>query len=323
MGDILSQKENVIVEKLLCTGADSEELHRQARIRRRQLVGDRVFVRGSLEYSNVCTNNCSFCGMAKSNQNLQRYRLSFDEMTKSINLLKDMRVSQLHLVGGEDKDINIDTIGKIVSYATDRNIAVTLVLGELKPDDYIYLYKAGARRYILKFETSNAETYSNLKGRKNLIERLAHLFYLREIGYKIGTGIIAGLPTTSLRDLARDLLLLQRLAPDMASVSVFSPNGESALKDEPPGSKDMALNFLSLMRLSLEYTPIITCSSSFGPNGQIEALQAGANLMSVHITPYPFSDKFSMYTSVNRTLTQYNYIQLCSEKVGLKVAEYV
>ena len=117
--------------------------------------------------------------------------------------------------------------------------------------------------------------------------------------------------------------LLQRLAPDMASVSVFSPNGESALKDEPPGSKDMALNFLSLMRLSLEYTPIITCSSSFGPNGQIEALQAGANLMSVHITPYPFSDKFSMYTSVNRTLTQYNYIQLCSEKVGLKVAEYV
>ena len=69
LGDILSQKENVIVEKLLCTGADSEELHRQARIRRRQLVGDRVFVRGSLEYSNVCTNNCSFCGMAKSNQN--------------------------------------------------------------------------------------------------------------------------------------------------------------------------------------------------------------------------------------------------------------
>ena len=302
---------------------DQIPLRLEAREIRKRVAGENLYVRGSLEYSNYCSNSCAFCGMARTNSELVRYELSFDDVKEAVEQLLKYDVSQLHIVTGENWDIDIDRICKIVKYATSKGLETTLVLGELKEEEYAKMYEAGARRYILKFETSNAEAYHLAKSGKNIYERIAALFLLREIGYKIGTGVISGLPGTTDYDLIKDLLVLKRISPDMASVSVFSPNEKSSYADQKPGDIEKTLNYVSLMRKNLLDTKIITCSSSFGKNMQIEALNAGANLLSYHITPTKYAKEFSMYTYENRIMTQYNHILTCAEKGKLNIARYI
>jgi biotin synthase len=312
-----------IIEKLKYADWESEMLWTLARSKREETIGNKMFIRGSLEYNNICSNHCCFCGMSDKNKKLKRYILSVDEAKNAINKLVEHNITQLHLVGGEDNSVNIDDICSIVKYATMKSIAVTLVLGELNKERYEKLYDAGAKRYILKFETSNRELFYKYKSNKCLENRIAHLLLLRDIGFKIGTGIIVGLPNTTYEDLAKDLMLLTRINPDMASASVFSPNAESDLKDSESGDIKTTLNFISLMRLYLSDTPIISCSSSFGKEGQYRAMNAGANLISYHITPKEYSDNFSMYKSENRVKTQYENIILCKNKLGLEIENYV
>lgn len=310
------------IEKLNYTGAEMLNLRDEAVNVRRKVVGDKLFIRGSLEYSNICSNSCAFCGMAETNKSLARYELSFDEVKSAIEVAKSYGITQLHIVSGENKDINIEKMCMIVEYAVSEGLAVTLVLGELEKEMYESLYRAGARRYILKFESSNANVYNASKGGKSLYERIGNLLLLRDIGYKVGTGIISGLPGTTDRDLARDLMVLKRISPDMASVSVFSPNESSLFCAEKSGNVAKTLNFVALMRSVLSTTEIITCSSSFAPNFRFDALNAGANLLSLHITPKAVAKDFSMYTDKNRVMTQYDYIYECAKKGNLQIAEY-
>lgn len=312
-----------IIERLMYADEKSEMLRTLARSKREEIIGNKMFIRGSLEYNNICSNHCCFCGMSDKNKKLKRYILSIDEAKNAITKLLEHNITQLHLVGGEDNNVNIDDICSIVKYATAKGIAVTLVLGELSKEGYEKLYDAGARRYILKFETSNKELFYRYKSNKCLENRIAHLLLLRDIGFKIGTGIIVGLPNTTYADIAKDLIVLTRINPDMASASVFSPNAESDLKDTEQGDINTTLNFISLMRLYLSDTPIISCSSSFGKEGQYRAMNAGANLISYHITPEEYSDNFSMYKSENRVRTQYENITICRTKTGLEIANYV
>lgn len=318
-----SQEIEQIVSKLQYENEKSELLRKNAREVRENIVGNKIFIRGSLEYSNVCTNDCSFCGMSCMNHELERYTISCQDAKKAIDKLISNNISQLHIVAGEDGNINLDIICKIVKYAVENNIAVTLVLGELDEEKYKKLYEAGARRYILKFETSNQKIFSKYKSNKCLENRIAHLLLLRDIGFKIGTGIIVGLPNTTVIDLAKDILLIKKINPDMASASVFSPNQQSELKNEKGGDINTALNFISLMRIHLLNTQIISCSSSLGSKGQDEAIKAGANLISYHITPSKHANNFSMYKSKDRIKTQYEFILERAQKLGLEVENYV
>ncbi len=314
-------KENF--SKLYSKDDEKKQLRNEAQETRKKVVGDKLFVRGSLEYSNYCSNSCAFCGMAGDNISLSRYELSFDEVKQAVNQLIKYDVHQLHIVTGENWEMKIQKMCDVVKYAVSRGLGVTLVLGELKEEEYEQLYSAGANRYILKFETSNPENYSICKSGKNLYERVANLFLLRDIGFKIGTGVISGLPRTTDKDLMQDLLVLKRIQPDMASVSIFSPNEKSRYADQIPGDIQKTLNFVSLMRRHLLKTKIITCSSSFGSGMQVEALNAGANLMSYHITPHQYAKEFSMYTYENRIMTQYTHIKSCAEKGNLSIVSYI
>lgn len=205
--------------KLYYEGEECKKLWEEAAGVRRSVAGDNLYIRGSLEYSNYCSNNCAFCGMAKSNTKLLRYELSLEDVKKPIQILIQHGVTQLHIVTGESKDINIDKICEVVEYATSKGLSVTLVLGERKENEYIRLYEAGARRYIIKFETSNVNVYKDSKGEKDLYERIGNLYLLKDVGFKIGTGIISGLPGTNDVDLMRDIYVLKKIAPDMASAS--------------------------------------------------------------------------------------------------------
>lgn len=318
----LLEKKSEIFKVLESNGKEQNQYIEMAQKYRNDLIGNKLFIRGSLEYSNICSNTCAFCGMSARNNKLKRYTLTFEEAKKSIDKIKKYGVKQLHLVAGEYAAFDIGLVYEIIFYAKEIGLEVTLVLGEIDENRAEKLFQAGARRYICKFETSNSELYFKYKSGKKLVDRIANLFLLRDIGYKIGTGVIVGLPGTSLEDLFNDLSVLININPDMASLSIFKSNSASALANMRDGDKNLGLKFLALMRMSLRNTPIITCSSSFDGESQINALNAGANLMTMHVTPERVAEEFSMYIYGNRIMTQYEHILRCSKLANMEITEY-
>ncbi len=310
------------IELLQIRGQKQEELFQAARNIRNDNWGNKLFIRASLEFSNFCVNKCSYCGMSSNNKKLSRYKVSVDEAKKIIDHITEIGIGQLHIVSGECSNENISDICDIVKYASDNNIQTTTVLGQLSNEDYIKLFDAGARRYILKFETSNQNLYYQYKN-DYLYKRIAHLLLLRSIGFKIGTGVIVDLPKSTDTDLANDLNLLELIKPDMASASTFAPNGESELSMFPAGDTDTTLNFISLLRCSLKNsTQMITCSSSLGEEGQYKALMAGANVISYHVTPENYIDNFVLYRAKERAKTKMGLIQKLVQQAEMEICRY-
>ena len=299
-----------------------DKLTSLSQIKRENTVGNSLYVRASIEYSNKCKNHCKFCGMSLKNLSLLRYEISFEAAKREIDNIRRLPISNIHLVGGESHDINWNNVIEIIKYATQCGFNVTIVLGEQDCDIYNKLYEAGARRYILKFETSNPRLYNVYKSDKSLTNRIAHLLILRDIGYKIGSGIIVGLPNTDLIDLVNDIILLLKLKPDMVSASCFMPNQASELYSEQPGNFEMLLRIISIYRILFDNNPMISCSSAGGLERQIDILNAGANVISTHITPPCYANNFSMYSD-KRIVTQFDSIKYIAEKTNMRIAEYI
>lgn len=302
---------------------DHSNLFSRARKTRDKTIGKKIFVRASVEFSNICSKSCKYCGMSYDNKELDRYKMTEDELKTVVYQIREHNIKQLHLVSGESNTYEIDTIGRVVEFAKKLGINSTVVLGNKKIEDYNKLLQYGASRYIMKFETSNTTAYKIAKGDDSLIERIANLLLLRDLGFKIGTGIIVGLPNTNVMDLARDILVLKNINPDMASCSVFSPNQQSKYKDYAPGDPDVTLKFIALMRILLDKKKtLIPSSSSFGFEGQVKAINAGANILSVHFTPQIYSDKFSMYKSKDRINRKLDEINTIANKTNMVVSDY-
>ena len=321
--DLINIESNLIFqikEKLIYT--DSISLFKQACEKRKKTLGDSLYVRGSLEYSNKCDNFCKFCGMTKYNKNLKRYEILFEDAVQAIENLIALNIKQLHIVGGETHLISWNTIYKIIDYAAKMGVSVTVVLGEQSETVYRKLFESGASRYILKFETSNSQYYHLYKSNKDLLSRFSHLFLLRDIGFKIGSGIIVGLPKITMDDLSKDIAILTRLKPEMVSASAFQPNAASDLRNHLAGDIELTLKVIALYRLLIPSNPMISCSSGLGVDGQIKCLNAGANVASVHITPTKFIDSFSMYQDSNRTTTDINTLVRLAKMTNLKLSEY-
>ncbi|MNB74452.1 2-iminoacetate synthase [compost metagenome] len=299
-----------------------QELFAAASTKRDSTIGNKLLVRGSLEYSNICANSCSFCGMTVRNRELNRYTVSESDARKAISLMARMGIKQLHIVSGEDRSQPIRPVVEMIQYAGELGIHTTVVLGERLEREYRELYDAGASRYILKIETSNPEVYYRSKGRKSLKDRIDHLMRLRDIGFKIGTGVIVGLPGTTLEDVVNDIKLIREIDPDMASVSVFSPNKQSDYRDYPPGDVDTALNLIALLRLVLRDDVLIPIGTSFAQR-QAEGLLAGANVVSHHSTPEQHIDDFSAYRASSRLKTGYDRIVSLADSANMAVSEYI
>ncbi|UZW14828.1 radical SAM protein [Clostridium pasteurianum] len=297
------------------------ELFDKAKNYRNKIMGNKMYIRASVEFGNICSNKCKYCGMSINNKNLKRYVMSEDQLKSVIYRIREYNIKQLHLVSGESNIYNIDAIGKAIKFAKQLGINSTIVLGSKNINDYKKLLSYGASRYIMKFETSNEVEYKNIKIIDTLEQRLANILLLKDLGFKVGTGIIVGLPNTNIYDLCRDLILLKKIKPDMSSSSVFSPNLDSEYRDKVPGKAYLTLRFIALMRLILKNT-MIPCSSSLGFEGQIKALNAGANTLSVHFTPEEFSNNFSMYRSKDRIKRSIEDINNIAYKANMVVSEY-
>jgi len=281
------------------TEAPLDELLAEADVVRSKSVGDGVYLRGIVEFSNHCVRNCLYCGLRRANTDITRYRMTPDEVVAAALRTASLGVGTVVLQSGDDLDYPAGSIADIIARIKDQaDIKVTLSLGERPFPDYELWRDVGADRYLMKHETADAALYDRLHPGKHLKERLAALRYLKELGYEIGSGFIVGLPGQSAQTLADDIALVRELGVDMCGAGPFLPQADTPLSSAPHGDKDISLRVVALLRLACPTInlPATTALASLDPGrGQLLALRAGANVIMPNFTPSACREHYRIY----------------------------
>lgn len=277
--------------------SDGSGLFKKADRVREAVCGDEIHRRGLIEFSNVCSQNCSYCGLRKENKKLERYRMGTHEILKCAKEAEKMGYGSVVLQSGEDA-FNTDVLCSVVrAIKEETKLAITLSVGEKSYKEYQRLKEAGADRYLLRFETSNPTLYALLRPGKHLHFRLACLQFLKDLHYQVGSGCMIGLPGQTTADLADDLLLLKKLDLDMIGVGPFIPHPETPLQHDASGTLELVLKFIALVRLITKNThiPATTALGSIHPLGRQMALLRGANILMPNVTPEKYRRFYEIY----------------------------
>jgi biotin synthase len=266
----------------------------------REVHGEGVLLRGLLEFTNHCRCDCAYCGIRRSNHKVERYRLEEEEILAVTEraFLRGFRTFVLQ--GGEDPAYPPSRIGRLVERIKERTrgeAAVTLSCGVLSKRQYRDLKKAGADRYLLRFETADPVLYAGLKNGEPLRRRLRALEDLGEAGFQVGTGFMTGLPGETERIREGNLRLAVRLEPDMAGVGPFIPHPDTPLRDAPQESLLHSLRAAAALRLGLPecHIPATTAAGTLDPEGREKMLRAGANVLMPNITPSGYKRHYLLY----------------------------
>ena len=309
---------------LMLRGRDQEELFLLARQRRDLHYPDRaVQVRSVIEISNICRQGCNFCNIGQRSD--QRYTISKDAFIEMVAFLYGKGRRFLLVQSGENGNPGfVDHVTDCVRELKKRfpDMTVILCIGNLPEPHYRQLKEAGAEGFILKFETSNALLYRELKPRDTLERRLSCLASLLRLGFKVGTGDMVGLPGQTLDDLVNDLYLLGKYDLAMQSCTVFIPGESSKYSAEPMGNLDLTLNMLALSRIMYPHRLMPTTSSleKPRPDGQYLGLMAGANTVTYHDgTPEELKHLFPIY-SIKRFTPQGEHLARIVQKAGLSLS---
>lgn len=277
------------------------ELAEQASEVLRENKGSHVYVRGLIEFSNICTRNCLYCGLRKQNHKLARYIMSQEEIVRLAQQARAYGVDTIVLQSGEN---SCDAVWlKEVVEEVVRILPVTLSVGEAKKEDYQLWAKAGASRYLLKHETADPGLYARLHPGYSLTDRLAALAMLKDLGYETGSGFMIGLPGQTLESLVDDIALTERMHVDMIGVGPFIPQENTPLGTVPRGSADVTLAVIAALRLAIPAAniPATTALATVDPLlGQIKGLQSGANVLMPGLTPEKYAVDYQIYDSKNR-----------------------
>ena len=293
----LSDKELIA---LITRESDDKDLFAAADAVRREHYGTDVFLRGLIEFTNVCQNDCYYCGIRKSNAQAQRYRLTQEQILHSCENGYRMGFRTFVLQGGEDPR-NTDAwvcsmVDKIKTAHPD--CAVTLSIGEQSRASYQAYFDAGADRYLLRHETASEAHYRKLHPEEmSLANRKRCLFDLKEIGYQVGAGFMVGSPWQTPKELVTDLRFLQQLQPDMIGIGPFIPHHETPFADKQSGTMELTLRMLSILRLLFPYVllPATTALGTISPIGRELGLKAGANVMMPNLTPTDARKHYDLY----------------------------
>ena len=273
-------------------------LFKEADSIRKRYCGDEVHIRGIIEFSNYCKRDCLYCGLRKSNKKLTRYKMSIDEIFKTAQKIKEFKYKTIVLQSGEDDYCQIKELCSLIKrIKREIDCAVTLCIGEKTYDEYKQLREAGADRYLLKFETSNKKLYSNLKPDSSYEKRLISLAWLKELGYQVGSGNMTGLPGQTLKILADDILLMDKLDLDMIGIGPFIPHPDTPLQHSEKGTLELTLKTIALTRMVAPNThiPATTAVGSINPQGRQKALQCGANVIMPNVTPQKYREYYQIY----------------------------
>lgn len=267
--------------------------------KRQEMYGLGVYVRGLIEFSNICKQNCMYCGIRSSNRSAQRYRLHPDEILECCKEGYELGYRTFVLQSGEDDWYTTDMLVSLIMEIKRKcpEAAVTLSIGERDNECYTRLFQAGADRFLLRHETASVSLYQSLHPTMTFDNRRDRLRALKEIGYQIGAGFMVGLPGQSLEDLAEDLLYLQELDPDMIGIGPFIPHEGTPLRHEPAGSLETTLDMIALTRLIIPgaLIPATTAMGTAHPYGRELALQAGANVVMPNLSPVAVRPKYTLY----------------------------
>ena len=262
--------------------------------------GKKIYVRGIIEFTNYCRNDCLYCGIRRSNTQVARYRLSREEILACCAEGYRYGYRTFVLQGGEDGHSTDDWLCSLVEAIAARypDCAITLSVGERSRASYQRLYDAGARRYLLRHETADETHYASLHPQQmQLSNRLRCLQDLLEIGYQTGCGMMVGTPNQSPETLAKDMLLLQQLQPQMVGIGPFLPHHQTPLANCPPGSVSLTLFLLSLTRLLLPdvLLPATTALQTAEGHGWQQGVLAGCNVVMPNLTPQPVRENYLLY----------------------------
>ncbi len=261
--------------------------------------GNTVHLRALVEWSNVCRNDCLYCGIRCGNASLSRYTLSTDEILDACSRAYALGLRTFVLQGGENPaaaEILAPTVSLIKSFWSDA--AVTLSLGELPFETYELLRNAGADRYLLRHETADKAHYAMLHPEGMALEnRMDCLRSLKTLGYQVGTGMMVGSPFQSTRNLVADLRFIQELRPEMVGIGPFIPHKDTPLGTYPKGSAELTLKLYSIVRLMLPDAniPSTTALSVIEPEGRIKGILAGANVIMPNFSPLPHRADYAIY----------------------------
>ena len=271
-----------------------------ARKRQKETFGNEVYTRGLIEISNYCKNDCIYCGIRRSNQNAERYRLSEEEILSCCESGYALGFRTFVLQGGEDgyytDDLLEDLLHKIKAAYPD--CAITLSLGERSRESYERLYMAGADRYLLRHETANEAHYGKLHpAEMSLKNRKQCLYTLKEIGYQVGCGIMVGSPYQTIDNLVEDLAFMKTFNPHMVGIGPFIPQKDTPFGEMEPGSLEMTLFLLAIIRLMLPKVllPATTALGTIHSRGRELGILAGGNVVMPNLSPVKVRKKYALY----------------------------
>jgi biotin synthase len=303
--DKLYDKNNLGKEELvyIIENADKEQreyIIQKAHETRMKHYGDKVFLRGLIEFTNYCKNDCYYCGIRRNNNNAHRYRLTLEQILHCCKVGYDLGFRTFVLQGGEDGYFSDDRIVEMVKAIKQQypDCAITLSIGEKSYESYKRYYEAGADRYLLRHETANEGHYSKLHPKElNLNNRKQCLYDLKNIGYQVGAGFMVGSPYQSNENLAEDLLFLKKLEPHMVGIGPFIPHKDTQFKDEKQGTLETTILMVALTRLLLPKAllPATTALGTIHPQGRELGIKAGANVVMPNLSPRVVRDKYSLY----------------------------
>lgn len=267
---------------------------------RRAIYGNAVYVRGLIEISNICKRDCLYCGIRRSNEHCDRYRLTTEQILSCIDEGYALGFRTFVLQGGEDAFFTDELLSQLIDKIKTRHpdCAVTLSLGERSRESYQRLFDAGADRYLLRHETANPAHYEKLHPPiMSFARRMQCLQELREIGYQVGCGFMVGSPYQTSATLAEDLTFIEKFRPDMCGIGPFIPHKDTPFRQEKAGTLELTCYLLSIIRLihPAVLLPATTALGTIHPFGREKGIEAGANVVMPNLSPAAVRKKYQLY----------------------------
>lgn len=321
--DLEKEKGTGIKELELLLLSDDKEgrdyLMQRAAAAARRYYGNGIYIRGLIEFTNYCQNDCYYCGIRKSNRHAQRYRLSREQILMCCEKGYELGFRTFVLQGGEDPFFTDQRICGLVSDIKERypDCAVTLSIGEKARESYQAYFDAGADRYLLRHETADAQHYRMLHPEELSLENRKRCLYdLKEIGYQTGCGFMVGSPGQTVETLYEDLQFIRELQPEMVGIGPFIPQKDTPFGEKAAGTLDMTLRLLAVIRLMNPQVllPATTALGTIHPRGRELGIRAGANVVMPNLSPVEVRDKYKLYDNKICTGDEAAECRYCMER---------
>ena len=299
----LDKKEKIEIKEL------KKYLREKAREKADKVFGKYIFMRGLIEFTNYCKNDCIYCGIRKSNKKVERYRLNKKEILECCKIGYDIGFRTFVLQGGEDNFFNIERMSNIARAIKKEfpDCALTLSIGEKEEEYYKELKNNGANRFLLRHETADSEHYSKLHPKYMSLEnRKECLRFLKNLGFQTGTGMMIGSPFQKLENIAGDLIFMQEIKPEMIGIGPFLPHKDTPFANEKIGELELTLILISVIRLifPLSLIPATTALGTIKEGGRELGILHGANVVMPNLSPMNVRKKYLLYNNKISTGTE-------------------